>query len=273
MRIPIRTSKWATAARRFAGIALPLVVVPIFFHRAGAMPTMAFELVAAAGTLLGALAILSALVAFVRLWITGDKGWGRAVTGFVFGVLCVLPAGALAADFLRYPLADDVTTSPLDPPPLLSGVAAPPDPAAAARLAALFPNLQPRNYPLDPATVFGIVAGIVRDDGWQVVRENPPDDNGQGGQINALAMTLFGFREEVSIRLAPTAAGTAVDVRSVALTPLHEPGANGTRVTAFLADLDNRITAAQQRPASADTGDEAAPAPLPAPPPARTGKR
>lgn len=270
MRIPIRTSKWATAARRSAGIALPLVVVPIFFHRAGAMPTVAFELVEGVGTLLAAFAVLSALVAFVRLWITGDKGWGRAMTGFVFGALCLLPAGLLAADFARYPLADDVTTSPLDPPPLLFGItAAPPDPAAVARLAALFPNLQPRHYPLDPATVFGIVATIVRDEGWQVLREDPPDDSGQGGQINALATTLFGFREEVSIRLDPTAAGTAVAARSVALTALHEPGANGARVTGFLADLDARITAAQQRPATV----EPAPAPLPAPPPVRSGKR
>jgi hypothetical protein len=270
MRVPVRTSKWATAARRFAGIALPLVVVSIFFHRAAAMPTVAFELVAAVGTLLAALAVIAALVAFVRLWISGDKGWGRAVTGLVFGGLCLLPAGVLAADFLRYPLIDEVSTSPLDPPPLLSGVVvAPPAPAAAARLATLFPNLQPRNYPLAPAAVFGIVAAIVRDEGWQVLREDPPDDNGQGGQINVLATTLFGFREEVSIRLDPTSAGTAVAVRSVALTALHEAGANGMRVAGFLAELDTRIAAAQQRPATA----EPVPAPLPAPPPARMGKR
>jgi hypothetical protein len=270
MRIPIRTSKWATAARRFAGIALPLVVVPIFFHRAGAMPTVAFELVEAVGTLLAALAVVAALVAFVRLWISGDKGWGRAVTGLVFGALCLLPAGVLAADFMRYPLTDEVTTSPLDSPPLLSGITvAPPDPVAAARLSALFPNLQPRNYPLAPATVFGIATAIVRDEGWQVLREDPPDDSGQGGQINVLATTLFGFREEVSIRLEPTNTGTAVAVRSVSLTALHEPGANGVRVAGFLADLDARITAAQQRPTNA----QPVPAPLPAPPPARTGKR
>jgi hypothetical protein len=270
MRVPIRTSKWATAARRLAGVALPLVVVSIFFHRAGAMPTVAFELVAAVGTLLAALAIVAALVAFVRLWISGDKGWGRAVTGLVFGALCLLPAGVLAADFLRYPFTDEVTTSPLDPPPLLSGiVVAPPTPAAAARLAALFPNLQSRNYPLAPPTVFGLVAAIVRDEGWRVLREDPPDDSGQGGQVNVLATTLFGFREEVSIRLGSTDGGTAVAVRSASLSALHEPGANATRVAGFLAELDARITAAQQRPA----GGQTVPAPLPAPPPARMGKR
>jgi len=270
MRVPIRTSKWATAARRFAGIALPLVVVSIFFHRAGAMPTVAFELVAAVGTLLAALAVIAALVAFVHLWISGHKGWGKAVTGLVFGALCLVPAGVLAADFLRYPIVDEVTTSPLDPPPLLSGVAAaPPGPAAAARLAVLFPNLQSRHYPLAPPTVFGLVAAIVRDEGWQVLREDPPDDSGQGGQVNVLATSLFGFREEVSIRLNPTDAGTGVAVRSVSLSALHEPGANATRVAGFLAELDARITAAQQHPA----GAEPVPAPLPAPPPARTGKR
>jgi Protein of unknown function (DUF1499) len=276
MRIPIRTSKWATAARRFASVALPFVVVPIFIHRAGAMTTLAFEIVEGFGALLAVLAILAALIAFVRIWVSGDRGWGRAVTGFVFGAICLAPAAVLATDFMHYPLTDEVTTNPLDPPPLISGVEPrSSDPKTAARLAVLFPNLQPRNYPLNPDTVFRIVVGIVRDDGWQVLRENPPDDNGQGGQVNALAATLFGFREEVSVRLDPTADGTLVAIRSASLTPLHEPGANGVRVVSFLAELDRQIAVLQQQPAGSagDNGDETGQAPLPAPPPPRQGKR
>jgi hypothetical protein len=271
MRIPILTSKWATASRRFASVALPLVVLPLFVHRAGAMSTLAFEIVEALGLVLAVLAILAALVAFVRIWITGDKGWGRAVIGFIIGAACLAPAGLLAADFLRYPVADEVTTDPLNPPPLLSAIVpVPPSAAVAARLAAAFPNLKPRTYPIDPATVFSIVGGLVADDGWQVLRENEPDDGGNGGQINALTMSVFGFRDEVSIRLDPTADGTAVAVRSASLGPLHEPGAEGRRVQDFLAELDSRITAMQQgQPAGSDN---AAPVPAP-PPPQRLGKR
>ena len=166
MRIPILTSKWATASRRFASVALPLVVLPLFVHRAGAMSTLAFEIVEALGLVLAVLAILAALVAFVRIWITGDKGWGRAVIGFIIGAACLAPAGLLAADFLRYPVADEVTTDPLNPPPLLSAIVpVPPSAAVAARLAAAFPNLKPRTYPIDPATVFSIVGGLVAERG------------------------------------------------------------------------------------------------------------
>lgn len=276
MRIPIRTSKWASAARRFAGIALPLVVVSLLFHRAGAMSTLAFEIVEGLGLVLALLAVLAALAAFVRLWITGDRGWGRATTGFFVGVLCLVPAGLLAVDFLRYPVADEVTTDPLNPPPLLSPIApAAPSAKVAARLAAAFPELKPRTYPRDPGTVFGIAAGLVSDEGWQVLRENPPGDDGTGGQINALAMTLFGFRDEVSIRLDSTGDGTAVAMRSAALTALHEPGAEGVRVEGFLADLDTRIAAMQQQPAGTadDSGDDDNGAPMPTPPPQRLGKR
>ena len=133
--------------------------------------------------ILAVLAILAALVAFVRIWITGDKGWGRAVIGFIIGAACLAPAGLLAADFLRYPVADEVTTDPLNPPPLLSAIVpVPPSAAVAARLAAAFPNLKPRTYPIDPATVFSIVGGLVAR--WAF---------GQSGVLGALLNWRFLF--------------------------------------------------------------------------------
>jgi hypothetical protein len=274
MRILVRTSKWAVWARRLGSFALPLTIIPVLMHRAGAIPTSTFEIIEIVAIAVALLALATAIGAFVRIWVTGDHGWGRAVIGLICSLACLAPLGMLAFDYLHYPMADEVTTDPADPPPLLSAQAvAAPTPAAAARLAVAFPNIKPRNYPLAPGQMFDIVDKLVADRGWDVLQRQEPTINDGSGQINALAMTLLGFRDEVSIRLAGSADGTSVSMRSAALTPLHEPGDNATRVEGFLDALDDRITQLQKdQPAgtTADSEDDSAdqtptPAPIPLP--------
>jgi hypothetical protein len=276
MRILIRTSGWAVWAQRLGTFALPLVIVPVLLHRAGAIDTNAFEATEIAGIVIALLALLASLGAFVRIWITGDRGWGRAVAGFLCSLVCLAPVALLAVDYAVYPMADEVTTDAADPPPLVSGVTPiPASPAAAARLTAAFPNVRPRNYPIPADRAFAIVARMVDERGWEVLRQLPPTDAGGAGQINALATTLFGFRDEVSIRLAPTDSGTTVAMRSTSLTALHEPGVNGSRIEGFLTALDDKITELRKdQPAgTADAADDADQPPVPAPAPPPRGKR
>jgi uncharacterized protein DUF1499 len=280
MLILVRVTKLAIWARRFGAYALPITVGPIVMLRSSAIDVEAFEIAEGLALLLALLAVLFGLAAFARIWMTGDRGWGRAVAGLLLGLACLGPGAVIAAEYLRYPMASDVTTDLSNPPPLVSSVAvSPPSPALLARIAAAYPTIKTRDYPLDPAQVFGLVAGLVQDRDWQLLRSVMPDDQGGNGQLNAVATTLFGFREEVSIRLAPTADGSAVAMRSVSLSTLHEPGANGSRVAAFLTDLDAKIAQAQNaQPAASDdttdSSDDSDQPPIPAPPPpSRLGKR
>ena len=271
MRILVRTSRWAIWARRLGSFAVPLAVIPVLMHRAGAITTNTFAIVAAVAILVAAIGLVVALAAFVRIWNTGDHGWGRAVSGLLLSLLCLVPVGLWGVDSLIYPAVGDVTTDTANPPPLVSGVNPSPASAAAmAQLALAFPNVHTRNYPLPAGQVFDLANTLVIERSWDVRRRREPSAQGGDGEINAIATTLFGFRDEVAIRVAPTGEGTSVAMRSTSLAALDEPGVNGSRIEEFLTALDARIALSMKDvPAGApsDEGaDSAAPDPVaPAP--------
>src|SRR5688572_14563286 len=101
MRILIRTSKWAIWARRFGSLALPLAVVPVFMHRERMITSDDFHVIELVAMGVAALALVLALGAFVRLWVTGDHGWGKAVTGLIFSLICLAPAVFLFMQTVR----------------------------------------------------------------------------------------------------------------------------------------------------------------------------
>ncbi|MEO8881910.1 MAG: DUF1499 domain-containing protein [Devosia sp.] len=244
MRILVRTSRWAIWARRLGSFALPLAILPVLMHRGQSIGTDTFEIVEIVAILVAFAALLTSIVAFVRIWVTGDEGWGRAITGLVFSLACFAPLGLLAADYVLYPLVDEVSTDSINPPPLTSGLALTPTPVPAAQAVALrFPNIKTRHYPIPADQMFAVVDKLVIDRGWDVRLRRAPEA-GADGQINAIDMTLLGFRDEVSIRVSDSddGSGSAVDMRCASLTSLHEPGVNGSRVEGFLSALDARMT-------------------------------
>jgi hypothetical protein len=114
--------------------------------------------------------------------------------------------------------------------------------------------------------MFTIIEDLVEARGWEVRTRRAPPTALDIGQINAIAVTLFGWRDEVAIRVTGTAQGSTIDMRSVPLGRFHDFGDNGHRIEEFLLALDEKITLtlrdAPQAPPSTDTD---APVPLPAP--------
>ena len=96
MRLLVRTSRWAVWARRLGSFALPLAIIPVLMHRGSAIGTDTFEIVEAGDDPRGARpALITSIIAFVRIWITGDEGWGRAITGLIFSLACFIPSVCL----------------------------------------------------------------------------------------------------------------------------------------------------------------------------------
>ena len=61
------------------------------------------------------------------------------------------------------------------------------------------------------------------------------------GRIEAVATTLlYGFEDEVVIRIAPAEAGSVVDLRSRSRIGRGDLGANAARIRSFLEDLRER---------------------------------
>jgi hypothetical protein len=243
MRILVRTSKWAVWARRVGALALPVAVIPVLLHREHVITSDNFLVIEAVALALAALAVLMAFIAFVRLWFTGDQGWARATIAFIFGLLCLAPAAWFGYEALREPSAPDVTTDFANPPALVSFVEphfVTPDQRAATE--ARFPNARSRNYPITAPEMFDTIAGLVDDRGWEVRASRKPATQLDSGELNAIVTTALGFRHEVAIRVTGAADGTTVAMRSASLTSFPDFGQNGSRVEAFLLDLDNQVT-------------------------------
>jgi len=260
MRILIRTSKWAIWARRFGSLALPLAIVPVFMHRERLITSAEFHLVEAIAMGVAVAALLLAVGAFARLWVTGDEGWGKATMGLFFSLLCLLPIAFVVVLALRYPPVSDVTTDFERPPGLVSPVATAPWTAAErAAIEAAFPNARTRRYPIEAPQIYAFAAQLAEQKGWEIRARRAPQSALAEGQINAIATTLLGWRDEVVIRVTGDPQGSSVAMRATALHGLHDLGENGRHIEEFLAALDAQITLFMR---------DAPVAPTPAPAPA-----
>lgn len=246
MRIPIRTSRWAIWARRTASLALPLEVIPVLMHRERMIASDSFAILFALGLVLAAIAVIVSLIAFVRLWQSGFRGWGRTFLGLILGAALVSPAVIATSWAMSYPLANDVTTT--GPVPSLAIARNP----YAQRLstketAEIFPNAAARTYPLDPDTVFLLAARLINERQWEARIRREPVPPAIPGRIHALAMTLLGFRDEVALLIDwAEDDGTLVTMRSASLFGMNDLGVNGQRIEAFLTDLDTAVTEAKR---------------------------
>lgn len=275
MRILIRTSLSAIWARRLAALALPLTILAIAMHYGGSLEAEAFAATALLAVGTAALALLLSLVALTALWFSGDRGWGRAISALLISLICLAPAAAAGYAMWRYPPTHDVTTDAVRPPALVSAIAPEPSPPPQAKIDKTFPGVRTRRYSLDAPSVFDIVERLIDERRWQLIARTAPATGLDSGQINAMAVALGGWRDEVAVRVVGTSAGCVVDMRSAALGPGHDLGANGRRIEGFLDALDAEVTRAMRNAPvnrSSDVGTSNADsdivtAPLPAPPP------
>ena len=243
MRILIRTSKWAIWSRRIGALALPLAVIPVLLHREHIITSENFIAIETVALVLAALAVAMALVAFARLWFTGDQGWGKATLALIFGLLCLAPAAWFGWLALHDPDSPDVSTDFANPPPLVSFVESRfIGPEERQKIEAAFPNARSRSYPIAAPQMFDVAASLVEDRGWDVRARRSPQTALDAGQLNAVVTTLLGFRQEVAIRVAGGNDGATVAMRSASLSGFPDFGENGQRVEAFLLDLDNQVT-------------------------------
>lgn len=246
MRILIRTSKWAIWARRLASLSLPLLIIPVLLHRQGLIESDTFHTMLAVTFVVVVATVVTALVALVRLWFTGDKGWDRAFVALAVGLVCLAPFGWAAAMVARYPQATDIATADRQrlPLPLDEATAAmsPPVRLTPTALETAFPNVKTRTYPLNAQQVYDVALQLVEERGWRVLAQNrPPIPDGEG-RINARVTTLLGWVDDVVIAVAGGEKGASLDMRSVSLVASHDLGANGQRIEEYLAAFDTEVT-------------------------------
>jgi uncharacterized protein (DUF1499 family) len=243
-----RRSNLAAWASRLAVLAVPVLIIAAVGHRAGMIDATATYSVMALGFSLATLAVVCAIAAFEAIWRDARKGFGLALRGAVLG-LAILTIPAVGAwKIVHYPQLADISTDVDDPPYFYAAMADqslgavwigrfPSDEIALQDEA--YPDIVPRHYPLDTVGVFAAVEAIVVRNRWRVLAKSAPANSSEPGRIEAVARTLlFGFAQDVVIRVVPDGEGTLVDMRSRARSGDHDLGTDAERIRKYFRDLD-----------------------------------
>ncbi len=251
MRLREERSRLAGWSSYLAALSIPVLVIAAVGHRVGLMDVISTYSVMAVGFTLAAAAVIAALAAFVAIWRDGSRGLGTAIRGLIVGLLILVMPAYGAWNVVTLPRLTDVSTDPADPPHFVAALRdrgpqdAPivdPDDAAAAVQRQAYPDIVPRHYPVSTARVYLEARNLVDQRGWRVLADIPPSDDDPSGSIEAVAQTLvFGFRQDVMIRVVPEGDGSRVDMRSASRSTAHDLGSDAERVRHFFADLDNAL--------------------------------
>lgn len=262
MRYFNHESQKARWSRRLGLLALMAFIVTFGVHRVGEIQTPLAMNVAGVTVVLSLFALLLGVGAMISIWNEGYAGAGKAFSGIVFSAMVLAGPLWLMPDILTLPRIYEVTTDPTDPPRFDKiaslragdGVNPPTFRRSAVDLQQqAYPDLQP--LPIDrPAdATFSAVRDAVQKLNWRILSEVAPSGN-EVGLIEATHQSLvFGFRDDVAIRVSPmSAGGTRVDVRASARHGNHDMGRNAASVRALFSEVKTRLAEIDQNEALAD---------------------
>jgi len=270
-------SSLATWARNLAVFSVVAVVVSIMIVRFGFLEIKPALATFFAGLCIAALSILLGLAGFAAIWQNGTRGMGRILFAFLINALVLAYPAYLALQYRRLPAIHDITTDPIDPPRfealarLRTGDGT--NPAVYAGLYSaeqqrhFYPDIEPIDLEISVDRAYALSLQLVNKRKWLVIDERPPQPPRRIGRIEAVARTpIMGFREDVSIRIAPDGEDSRVDIRSASRYFDSDLGSNAARVSKFIDDLNTAADADALKPV------KKAPV-VPAKPPAKTVKK
>lgn len=194
----------------------------------------------AATLALGAAAL--GLVAAALAWrASARRALQIAIAAAFVGLAVAAPPIVLWRQAQQLPNIHDISTDTDHPPafvavvPLRQGAGNPVEYPAAAAVEQKrgYPDVAPLVLPLPPAQAFARAERAARAMGWEIVAVSPQDL-----RIEATATSLlFGFKDDVVVRVAANGGGSRIDVRSLSRVGGSDLGVNAKRVRAFLERL------------------------------------
>lgn len=242
-------SRWT---RSVAGFALLLLVAAFFLHRVFGMPTMVAFNLAKVAYLIAAVALLLACAGGYMIWRTGAAGTGNIAVGLALSLGILLAPPLILQSASSLPEINDLTTDFQSPPPFqsISGLrsvgansVAYPGQGFAAQQRLHYPDLKPLIVNREASETFALVVDALKRENLTVVREDPPSEDGdQDGFLEATDRTLlFGFYDDVAIRVADIGDSARVDMRSASRFGRHDLGRNAKRLRTLMRQVVVRL--------------------------------
>lgn len=168
------------------------------------------------------------------------------VLGIILGGITVYIPLSWKQTLDAHPYIHDITTDIDDPPQfvVVATVRGPEDhpieydgPEVGAQQKEAYPDLQPWLSRASPTEVFQAAKKVVDTMGMELVSANDSDLH-----VEATDTTLlYGFKDDMVVRIVGTADGTRVDVRSKSRVGRSDLGQNAKRIRKFLALLEAEL--------------------------------
>jgi len=187
-------------------------------------------------------AVALALAALILAWVYGPRrALAAGASGLVLSLAVAGPPLYLWRLVDRLPRIHDISTDTDSPPayaavlPLRQGAENSTD--YSAEVAPLqkqaYPDIAPALLELPPAEAYARAERAARAMGWEIVAAVPA-----ALRIEATDTTLlFGFKDDVVIRVSAAGSGSRVDVRSLSRVGRSDFGVNANRIRKFLRQL------------------------------------
>ncbi len=211
-------------------------------------PPLALKLFGAS-IALAIVAVALAAYALVDIWNEGRSGAVRASAAVLISAsVLAVPLWWLPA-LMQLPRIYDVTTDPSHPPAfdkiaiIRQGQANPAHYDSSFRPLQLagYPDIKPLTVPRPITEVYMAVRETVKELNWQVIGDQSPE-TARSGYIEAVDRTfLFGFTDDIAIRITGSARSARIDIRSSSRFGLHDLGRNAERIRTFLAQVKTRL--------------------------------
>lgn len=194
---------------------------------------------AAYGAIAAALVAVAGLVLALRT--PARKGLVVSLAALLAAAPLLAAAGWWTWAERAYPPINDITTDTAEPPNFwdMPNPMDYPGESAAEKQKAAYPDIVPLQTDTPADKAYAEALGLVRERGWEIVADAPED-----GRIEAIARSrLFGFADEIIVRVTETETGSRIDMRSRSRVGRVDRGVNAARIKAFMADLDVRLAA------------------------------
>lgn len=254
MRYFERRSLKAIWSYRIAAASVLVFAAAFTWHRFFGLPTPLALKILGGAILLAVIGLTLATAALVNIWNEGSLGAGRAGFAMILSLLMLaIPLWSLP-NLLRLPRLYEVTTDTSSPPAfdriakIRQGQANPVhyDAAFGPLQLAAYPDIKPLLVARPLTDVYTAVRETVKGLGWKVIDEQSPGV-AKTGYIEAVDRTfIFGFTDDVAIRITGSAKAARVDIRSSSRFGEHDLGRNAHRIRRFITEVKERLAAIER---------------------------